>query len=121
MTAQPLRLTGFSRGTHVEVVSRSRDALIGVGASILDFHMFSNAILCLTFEIAPEALSSLPAALADAGVSVDAVSRTAMEEAIGAVSGAASDDASERLEGSLSINLINDEPALRIEVPAVPG
>lgn len=71
MPMNPLRLTAFCRGSHTEVVGRARDALNSSGASILDFHMFSNAILCLNFEIAARRLPVLAEAIAHADIRLD--------------------------------------------------
>ncbi len=113
-----LRLSAVGRGSHTEIVAAARDALTSSGASILDFHMFSNAILALNFEISPPRLTALRAALDQTTLRLDAGSRAALEQA---VSDASTDEASDPLQASLSINVINDEPPLRIEVPAVPG
>ncbi len=118
MPAGPLRLVAFARGSHVEIVAHARDALGAAGASILDFHMFSNAILCLNFEIGLSSLAALDDALDSAGIRLDAASRSGLAVASSEVSSA---DADARLVGSLSVNMVNDEPVLRIQVPAVPG
>lgn len=117
MTKHPLRLTACCRGSHVEVIARARDALGASGASILDFHMFSNAVLCLNFEIAARLVPALLEAIAQADICFDPQSLHDAEQLIEETR------ARGRLvvEGSLSINLINDEPVLRCVVPAVPG
>jgi hypothetical protein len=120
MSTYPLRLTGFARGSHVEVTTRARDALGSSGAFILDYHMFSNAILCLNFEIAATRLPVLAVAISEAAIRLDGRSQAELDGRLhstvnDSLTGAPS------IEGSLSINLIHDEPVLRIEVPAVPG
>lgn len=120
MSTRPLRLTGLAAGSHVEVISAARDSLNDTGGSIVDFHMFSNAILCLNFEIAASRLPALRAALADSGVRLDDRSLEALDSASSGAA-AAREKAGATVGGTLSINIINDEPPLRIEIPAVPG
>lgn len=120
MPMNPLRLTAFCRGSHIEVVGRSRDALGSSGASISDFHMFSNAVLCLNFEIAARRLPVLAEAIAQADIRLDQRSLNDLGQ-VADTRGLVADESEPLVEGSLSINMINDEPVLRIEVPAVPG
>lgn len=110
----PLRLTGYARGSHVEVIATVRDAIESAGGYITDCHLFSNAIVCVNFEMTGEGLRSLEALLAAATVRLDA-------EAVRELKGRAACADIDRIEASLSVNMIHDDPALRIEVPSVPG
>ncbi len=121
MHPHPFRLTGFARGSHVEVVAHARDAVCASGGTVLDYHMFSNAILCLTIEIAPANLGPLAAALAAAGVRLDEQSLAQVEPPAALGGSEVVERDGRRVEGTLSINLVHGEPPLRIEVPAVPG
>jgi hypothetical protein len=114
----PVRLTAFARSSHNEVIPAARDAIAAAGGSILDFHLFSNAVLCLTIEIRASRLAQLADELAAAGIRLDEGSLALMREV--AADGTAAADAA-ALDGTLSITLIHDEPPLIIEVPAVPG
>ena len=113
---EPLRIAGFTRVPHVEMIARVRDAISFVGGFILDSHMFSNAVLSISLEVRIRDVESLAAALSAAGLRLDqqSTSRLGAWEA--------SDiDSDDMIAGSLSINFIHDDPPLRIEVPAVPG
>lgn len=116
---RPIRLIAVARGSHAEVIARSRDAVSSSGGSILDYHLFSNAILCLTIDVAVRNLRALATALDAAEIRLDSASLDQVDE-LSSLSGA---DAANRprVEGTLSVNIINDDPPLRIEVPAVPG
>lgn len=83
--------------------------------------MFSNAVLCLNFEIAARRLPALGEAIAQADIRLDQRSLNDLGRVAADTHGFVGDESEPVVEGSLSINLINDEPGLRIEVPAVPG
>ena len=113
---EPLRIAGFTRVPHIEMIARVRDAINSSGAFILDSHMFSNAVLSISFEIHGRDVESLATAIAAAGLRFDAQSTSRLA---GWATRMIGPDLV--VPGSLSINFVHDEPPLRIEVPAVPG
>ena len=112
----PLRIAGFTRVPHIEMIARVRDAISSSGGFILDSYMFSNALLSINFEIHGRDVGSLAAAISAAGLRFDAQSTSRLAnwdaETVGP---------DFVMPGALSINFVHDDPPLRIEVPAVPG
>jgi hypothetical protein len=113
---EPLRIAGFTRVPHVEMIARVRDAIGAHGGFILDSHLFSNAVLSISFEIRGGDVEALVSAMTAAGLLLDAQSSSRL-----AVWDASAVDSDSTIPGMLSINFVHDDPPLRIEVPAVPG
>lgn len=112
----PLRIAGFTRVPHIEMIARVRDAISSNDGFILDSHMFSNAMLSISFEIRGRDVESLATAISAAGLLLDAQSTSRL-----AGWDATMIDPDFVMPGALSINFVHDDPPLRIEVPAVPG
>jgi hypothetical protein len=107
-----LRLTAVVRGDRDAVTARVRDAFSEAGAWITDVHFFSGAHTVLAFDVAAEGVRALEAALAGAGVELDAQSRAllfAPPRAEGDVS------------GSLALIFAQGDLDVSHDVPAVPG
>lgn len=116
MIAQPLRISGFTRVPHIEMIALIRDAINSSGGSIFDSYMYSNAMLCVNFEIGRCDVTQLAQALLDAGLLLSADSAAQLGDF-----GVSSAESGGTVPGALSVNFIHDDPPLRIEVPAVPG
>lgn len=108
-----LRLIGSARGEPHAVVGAVDDALSRAHASITDVHFFSGIQVTLHFEIAREDLAALGTALSDAGVRLDPESAAGLAESCGA-------EVAE-LAGTLALTLLDGDPDLKREIPAVPG
>ena len=113
---EPLRIAGFTRVPHIEMIARIRDAISSCGGFILDSHLFSNALLSVSFEVRGRDVESLSAGLSAAGLRIDAQSLSRLRECREREC-----DSDTVIPGSLSINFIHGDPPLRIEIPAVPG
>ena len=108
-----LRLRAIARGDRNAATARVSEEFNEVGASIVDVHLFSGVMTVLTFEVSPERMPALEAALVGAGLELDASSL--------AVAAAAATAQEGELEGTLSITFAEGDPDLKREVPAVPG
>ena len=104
-----------------EMISRVREAILEGGGYILDFHMFSNAAICINFEVAAGDVGKFYTSLAATGLRLDQESHELLagcsQESAGLGEAAKAADVS----GTLNITFIHDEPDLRIEVPPIPG
>jgi hypothetical protein len=130
-----LRLEGVTDEARHEMIGRVERAVSACGGSILDFRQFSNASVCLDFEIAASRLGRLRDALAATGLRLSAASLDALAAASASADAARESAAAAResaagpgasaaaaeLPCSLALIFFHDEPDLRIEVPAVPG
>lgn len=96
------------------MIARARDAITESGGWILDAKLFSNVSINLSFEIPANRIRSLRDALEliELHLSTSSVESIAQHRA---------DEPSGDIAGSLHITFINDEPDLRIQVPAIPG
>ncbi len=66
-----LQLKGVTRVARHEMISRVRDAILEGGGYIIDFHMFSNAAICINFEVAVGDVGNFYTALAASGLRLD--------------------------------------------------
>ena len=107
-----IRLAGFTRVDRHEMITKLRDALQSASADLIDFQMFSNTAINLTFEMREMHLGRLESALVSAGLALDDESLEAMR-----MGGKTADI----LTGSLNVTFIHSEPDLRIPVPPIPG
>jgi hypothetical protein len=107
-----LRLKGVAHGDRNVATAQISDAMNAAGAAIVDVHLFSGVMTVLAFEVAPDALQALGAALTGAGLELDAVSADMLAKA---------PPGDAPLEGTLSIAFPEGDPDLRRDVPSVPG
>ncbi len=112
---QTLRICGFTRVPHVEMIAAIRDAINSSGGCVLDSHLFSNAVLSIQAEIRADNVPRLFSSLEDAGLHVDATTAASRD------SWRIDTEADAVVNVALSVNFLHDDPPLRIEVPAVPG
>lgn len=115
VTRQFLRLSGFTRADRIQMTDRVSEAINQSGAWITDFHLYSNMLICINFEVPIANLVKLAALLQATGLHL---SQESLEQLIPV-------DNSVLLEndqvGTLQITFIHNEPDLLREVPAVPG
>jgi hypothetical protein len=100
------------------MIARVRDAFIACGGWITDFHEFSNASLCLNFEIPTEKTSELCTALRATGLDL---TQENQPSAASSPHASTSDAAASDSVGTLQITFIHNEPDLIISVPPIPG
>lgn len=115
-----LQLNGMTTVERHTMIERVKAALGESGAYILDFHMFSNAVLVLQFEVPRDRLAQLGPAIAATGLRLEQRSQELLaawaKESKARGAGEARD-----IPGSLQITFIHNEPDLIVEVPMVPG
>ena len=108
-----LRLNGITRVDRLEMTQRLRQAIIDSRGFITDYRQFSNKSICITFEIGSSHIGKLRAALPATGLKLGTETEQALESFERA--------RNTRVEGTLHVTFVHDEPDLRIPVPAVPG
>jgi hypothetical protein len=116
-----LQLKGVTRVGRHEMISRVRDAILQGGGYILDFHMFSNAAICINFEVALSDVGKFYTSLAATGLRLDHESHDLLAGCSRRLGGLGEAAKAADVMGTLNITFIHDEPDLRIEVPPIPG
>lgn len=96
------------------MTDRVSEAINRSGAWITDFHLYSNVLICINFEVPIVNLDKLAASLQETGLHL---SQESLEQLMPA------DELTLKQEfvGTLQITFVHDEPDLLREVPAVPG
>ena len=116
MVAQQfLQLSGFTRANRIQMTDRVSEAINQAGAWITDFHLYSNILICINFEVPCSKLSSLAASLQETGLHLSQESLEQLRLANDSML------KQQELVGTLQITFIHNEPDLNREVPAVPG
>jgi hypothetical protein len=112
---QFLRISGFTRADRIQMTNRVSEAINQAGAWIIDFHLYSNILICINFEVPIANLAKLAAFLQDTGLHL---SQESLEQLIPANYSTLKE---KELVGTLQITFVHNEPDLLREVPAVPG
>lgn len=110
-----LRLDGFTKAQRIQMTARVSEAINQAGAWITDFHLYSNILICLNFEVPSANLDKLAASLVQTGLHL---SQESLEQLMPANN---STPKQKELVGTLQITFVHNEPDLLREVPAVPG
>ncbi|MDX2239316.1 MAG: hypothetical protein NW224_01420 [Leptolyngbyaceae cyanobacterium bins.302] len=110
-----LRLDGFTRAERIQMTDRVSEAINQAGAWITDFHLYSNILICINFQVPSTNLDQLAATLQETGLRL---SQESLEQLTSAHDSALRE---EELTGTLQITFVHDEPDLFREIPAVPG
>ncbi len=114
-TRQFLQLSGFTKADRIQMTDRVSEAINQAGAWIIDFHLYSNLLICINFEVSIGNLVKLATLLQTTGLHL---SQESLEQLIPANDPNLNDA---ELAGTLQITFIHNQPDLRREVPAVPG
>ncbi|KAF3890452.1 MULTISPECIES: hypothetical protein [Nostocales] len=110
-----LRLDGFTKAERIQMTARVSEAINQAGAWVTDFHLYSNVLICINFEVPSGNLEKLAASLQETGLHL---SQESFEQLIPANDSALKE---KQLVGTLQITFVHNEPDLLREVPAVPG
>lgn len=116
-----LRLNGVTRVERHEMISLVREAILAGGGYVLDFHMFSNAAICINFEVPAGNIESLYASLKATGLRLSRESHDLLAGCCGESNEVGERTKAADVTGALQIAFVHDEPDLRIEVPPIPG
>lgn len=112
---QFLRLDGFTKAERMGMTARVSEAINQAGAWITDFHLYSNVLICINFEVPSAKLERLATSIQETGLHL---SQESWEQLIPAHESTLKD---KELIGTLQITFVHNEPDLLREVPAVPG
>lgn len=110
-----LRLDGFTKAERIQMTARVSEAINQAGAWITDFHLYSNILICINFEVPSTNLDRLAASVQETGLHL---SQQSLEQLMAAKESLLKD---KELVGTLQITFVHNEPDLFREVPAVPG
>jgi hypothetical protein len=110
-----LRLDGFTKAERIGMTARVSEAINQAGAWIIDFHLYSNILICINFEVPSANLDRLAASVQDTGLHL---SQESLEQLIPANDSTLKE---KELVGTLQITFVHNEPDLLREIPAVPG
>ncbi|MBD3887234.1 hypothetical protein IFO70_37225 [Phormidium tenue FACHB-886] len=115
MVAQQfLQLSGLTRANRIQMSDRVSEAINQAGW-ITNFHLYSNILICINFELPLSKLSKLAASLQETGLHLSQESLEQLRPANNSTL------KQQELAGTLQITFIHDKPDLIREVPAVPG
>jgi len=112
---QFLRLDGFTKAERIQMTARVSEAINQAGAWITDFHLYSNILTCINFEVPSANLDKLAASVQQTGLHL---SQESLEQLMSANDSTLKE---KELVGTLQITFVHNEPDLLREVPAVPG
>jgi hypothetical protein len=111
---QFLRLDGFTRADRIDMTHHVSEVISQAGAWITDFHLYSNILICINFQVPIGNLDKLSVKLQETGLQL---SQESLKQLI-----PVHDSMKDReLVGTLQITFVHNEPDLLRDVPAVPG
>ena len=121
MIPSSLQLSGVTRANRHEMISLAREAILAGGGYVLDFHMFSNAAICINFEVPAGNIEKLYSSLKGTGLRLSQESHELLAGCRNQSSETGEGAGAGEVMGTLQITFIHNEPDLRIEVPPIPG
>ena len=116
-----LRLSGVTRAERHEMISRVREAILEGGGYILDFHTFSNAAICINFEVPAGSIEKLYSSLKRTGLRLSQESDDLLAKCRDELNTLGGRSKTADVVGTLQVTFVHNEPDLRIEVPPIPG
>ncbi|MBI4781075.1 MAG: hypothetical protein HY785_07090 [Oscillatoriophycideae cyanobacterium NC_groundwater_1537_Pr4_S-0.65um_50_18] len=112
---QFLRLDGFTKADRIQMTDRVSEAINQAGAWITDFHLYSNLLICINFQVAIADVGRLAITLPETGLHLS-------QESLKQLTSVRDSTLNEKeLGGTLQITFVHHEPDLLRDVPAVPG
>lgn len=112
---QFLRLDGFTKAERIQMTAHASEAISQAGAWITDFHLYSNILICINFQVPIANLDRLAVTLQETGLHL---SQESMDQLMPANDSTLKE---KELLGTLQITFVHDEPDLLRDVPAIPG
>lgn len=103
------------------MISLVREAILAGGGHVLDFHMFSNAAICINFEVPAGNVGRLYSSLKATGLRLSQESHDLLSDCRDESGELGERTTAPEIAGALQIAFIHNEPDLRIEVPPIPG
>ena len=116
-----LQLNGVTRIDRHDMIARVREAISNGGGYICNFHMFSNASICINFEVSAGNIEKLYCSLAATGLRLNQESHDALADCCNRLEQLGEKSKTSDVAGTLQITFIHNEPDLRIECPPIPG
>ena len=103
------------------MISRVKEAILLGGGYVTDFHMFSNAVICINFEVSAGNTGRLYASLIATELRLSQESHDLLAGYADQLRLLGERAKAADVRGTLNITFIHDETDLRIEVPPIPG
>jgi hypothetical protein len=103
------------------MISRVKEAISTGGGYILDFHMFSNASICINFEVPVGNIEKLYSSLTETSLHLSPESHELLADCCKQLERPGREPKVIDVVGTLQITFIHNEPDLRIECPPIPG
>lgn len=103
------------------MISLVRRAILEGGGYVVDFHMFSNAAICINFEVPVGNIERLSSSLKATGLRLSRESQDLLANCCDELNQLGEGAKAADVAGALQIAFVHDEPDLRIEVPPIPG
>jgi len=97
------------------MIHRVSEAINQAGAWIIDFHLYSNILICINFQVPIANLNRLAGTLQETGLQL---SKESLKQLMPAHDSTLKE---QELVGTLQITFVHNEPDLLRDVPAVPG
>jgi hypothetical protein len=121
LPARPIfiRINAHTRADRKETISLASEAINSSGGWVIDSRLFSNVSINFNFEIELKNAERLYRVLKEIDIRLTEKSRAALEELTQMASKAYAQAGD--VAGTLQITFIHNEPALRIEIPPIPG
>ncbi|HVF91902.1 MAG TPA: hypothetical protein VNH22_17685 [Blastocatellia bacterium] len=121
MTLNYIGVRGSTRSERQESISRAKEAIQASGGWILDFKLFSNVSISVSFEAPLRGIEKLFSMLIAADIHLDRESEELLASYMRDREQLSERRLSTEVPGVLQLIFIHNEPDLRIEVPAIPG
>jgi hypothetical protein len=116
-----LQLNSMTNVNRHEMISLVKDALSKGGGYIIDFHMFSNAAICINFEISSGNIGDFYASLISTGLHLEKESCDLLADCSRQLKEDVEKAMASGVTGTLNITFIHNDPDLKIKVPPIPG
>jgi hypothetical protein len=116
-----LQLNGGTRIDRHDKIARVRGATSKGGGYICDFHMFSNASICINFEVSAGNIEKLYSSLTATGLRLNQESHDILADCCNRLEQPGEKSQTSDVSGTLQITFIHNEPDLRIECKPIPG
>lgn len=116
-----LRINGLTQQDRIQTTSTLSAAISKGGGWIVDFHRFSNLLLCINFEIPFERIGYLYQELLETDLLLELESHERLISYGKEAQQTDSKDKGTDISGTLQVMFIHNEPDLERPVLAVPG
>lgn len=116
-----IQLSSVTSVNRHEMISRVKEAISKGGGYITEIHMFSNAAVCINFEVSINSIGNFYTSLVSTSLRLDPESCDLLAGCSQKLKELEDGFKAADVMGTLNITFIHNEPDLRIKVPPIPG